>query len=444
MTFVALLARNSGADDTPTPAPNANGGQGAIGYTLNGQDPNTFYVDGNSPTVDITYSGLAPNDNVYVYPKTNQANIAFDRKAYAAGTADANGSVTVTTCGDGDSALKGSFISSKKTCKTDGHDYFHEGNIYSLGLYDDAEGQAQIEVASFYAYHSYPTVKIEAQPQGTLSTVKVTVAGHRLGDSNENNYQLVLQDAGSAPALEDSGGEKYLAEQCLTIKSGPPTVKSGSQADFQNADTTGGVSKTFNAGSNSPDKSAGSSTAGISDGEYLLKVNAQIHEGGILAGRSDTCQGGFTYLFIPFTLRQGKITLGKAEYDPHGSDSTDVEKLGDSYAAPCAKVTSIPGTSGDLQTCAAVRTAIGNMSVTPEGFVKSLFEFMLMLATFGGLIIIIYSGYIIMMSRGDKEKIAAARETLTSAIVGLLFIVLSIVILEIIGVDILRLPGFSR
>ena len=49
-----------------------------------------------------------------------------------------------------------------------------------------------------------------------------------------------------------------------------------------------------------------------------------------------------------------------------------------------------------------------------------------------------------MVSRGDKEKLAGARETLTSAIVGLLFIVLSIVILEIIGVDILRIPGFSR
>ena len=49
-----------------------------------------------------------------------------------------------------------------------------------------------------------------------------------------------------------------------------------------------------------------------------------------------------------------------------------------------------------------------------------------------------------MISRGDKEKLQAARETITAAIVGLLFIVLSIVILEIIGVDILKIPGFSR
>ena len=59
-------------------------------------------------------------------------------------------------------------------------------------------------------------------------------------------------------------------------------------------------------------------------------------------------------------------------------------------------------------------------------------------------LIIIYSGYVLATSQGNKEKIAAARETLTSAILGLLFIIFSIVILEIIGVDILRIPGLTR
>ena len=100
--------------------------------------------------------------------------------------------------------------------------------------------------------------------------------------------------------------------------------------------------------------------------------------------------------------------------------------------------------TSDPANCKSINTAIGNIDVSPQGFIKTIFEKVLILASFGAILVIIYSGYIFMTSGGDKEKIAGARETITSAIVGLLFIVLSIVILEIIGVDILRIPGFER
>ena len=48
-----------------------------------------------------------------------------------------------------------------------------------------------------------------------------------------------------------------------------------------------------------------------------------------------------------------------------------------------------------------------------------------------------------MTSQGNPEAVKAATEQLTSAIIGLLFIILSFVILEIIGVDILKIPGFG-
>ena len=95
--------------------------------------------------------------------------------------------------------------------------------------------------------------------------------------------------------------------------------------------------------------------------------------------------------------------------------------------------------------CKSIVTAIGSINVeSPQELIKSLFSFVLVISTFAAIIIIIYAGYALMTSGADKEKIAGARETITSAIVGLLFIILSIVILEIIGVDILRIPGFGR
>ena len=56
---------------------------------------------------------------------------------------------------------------------------------------------------------------------------------------------------------------------------------------------------------------------------------------------------------------------------------------------------------------------------------------------------IIYSAYLIQFSRGNPERIKKAREYLTSCIMGLLLIIFSIFILRLIGVDILRIPGFG-
>lgn len=80
----------------------------------------------------------------------------------------------------------------------------------------------------------------------------------------------------------------------------------------------------------------------------------------------------------------------------------------------------------------------------PQAFINDLFKFALMIAGAAAILILIYAGYIYMTSAGDKTKIQAARETITSAIAGLLFLIFSITILEIIGVDILAIPGFSR
>lgn len=80
----------------------------------------------------------------------------------------------------------------------------------------------------------------------------------------------------------------------------------------------------------------------------------------------------------------------------------------------------------------------------PQKFISDLFRFALMIAGVAGLLILIYSGYIYMTSAGDKTKVQAAREAITSVIAGLLFLIFSITILEIIGVDILTIPGFTR
>lgn len=93
--------------------------------------------------------------------------------------------------------------------------------------------------------------------------------------------------------------------------------------------------------------------------------------------------------------------------------------------------------------CSVVPTALGDFNVEPSQFITRIFSLLLGIGGGIAVLIIIMNGYKLMTSQGDPEKIKGARESITSAIVGLLFIIFSLVILQIIGVDILHIPGFK-
>jgi hypothetical protein len=94
--------------------------------------------------------------------------------------------------------------------------------------------------------------------------------------------------------------------------------------------------------------------------------------------------------------------------------------------------------------CTKVRTGIGEIDTNVAGFIQRIYRLLLGIAGGVGVFLIIYAGYKYIISRGDPEGIKGAKEMLVSTIVGLLFLIFSFVILEIIGVDILQLPGFGR
>jgi len=60
------------------------------------------------------------------------------------------------------------------------------------------------------------------------------------------------------------------------------------------------------------------------------------------------------------------------------------------------------------------------------------------------LLCIIYSAFQMQTSQGNPEKIKKTQELLTSCIMGLMLIIFSVFILRLIGVDILKIPGFSK
>ncbi|PIU37551.1 hypothetical protein COT02_00310 [Candidatus Roizmanbacteria bacterium CG07_land_8_20_14_0_80_34_15] len=59
------------------------------------------------------------------------------------------------------------------------------------------------------------------------------------------------------------------------------------------------------------------------------------------------------------------------------------------------------------------------------------------------LLCIIYAAFMMQSSQGNPEKLKKAQEMITSCIMGLMLIIFSVFIMKIIGVNILRIPGFG-
>ncbi len=110
--------------------------------------------------------------------------------------------------------------------------------------------------------------------------------------------------------------------------------------------------------------------------------------------------------------------------------------VGDSCAKSAASACSTPGTG--------IATAVGCIQTTPAGFVKDFLTFILGLA--GGLafLMMLLGAFGMLTSAGNPEALATGKDRFTNAIIGLLFIIFAVLLMQIIGFDILRLPGFGR
>lgn len=92
-----------------------------------------------------------------------------------------------------------------------------------------------------------------------------------------------------------------------------------------------------------------------------------------------------------------------------------------------------------------IQTAVG--CIPTENF-DAFTQFILQWAigVGGGIafLFIIYSGFMILTSSGNPERLKAGQELLTSAVMGLILIIFSLFILRVIGFDILQIPGFAK
>lgn len=89
-------------------------------------------------------------------------------------------------------------------------------------------------------------------------------------------------------------------------------------------------------------------------------------------------------------------------------------------------------------------TGLGCVPTDFSSFIKeTIFGTLVGIAGGISLLCIMYAAFQMQTSGGNAEKIKKAQQLLTNCITGLMIVIFSVLILKIIGVDILRIPGFS-
>lgn len=115
-----------------------------------------------------------------------------------------------------------------------------------------------------------------------------------------------------------------------------------------------------------------------------------------------------------------------------------------------------PSTSGSGQRCdpanqgaisatgKGIYTAIGCVPTEPQEFIEGLLKYGTFAAGGIAFLIMIIASLQMITAEGNPESLKNARDKFYSAIIGLLLIVFSVLLMQVIGVDILNLPGFTR
>ena len=139
----------------------------------------------------------------------------------------------------------------------------------------------------------------------------------------------------------------------------------------------------------------------------------------------------------------------------YNSDDLDIcyQKLGDTYwnaKQSCKPLLSLKDHEEEHLKClqcswldSGAWTAIGCIHSDFSKTVERLFTIALGFGGLSALGCIIYASFLMQTSAGNPEKTKKAQELITSCIAGLILIIFSVFILRVIGVDILRIPGFS-
>lgn len=90
-----------------------------------------------------------------------------------------------------------------------------------------------------------------------------------------------------------------------------------------------------------------------------------------------------------------------------------------------------------------ILTAIGCLPIEIGAFTRTVLNRGISIGAGLAFLLMLYGAFVLITSAGNPENTKKGGEIITSAIVGLLFIIFSIFLLKVIGIDILNLSDFQ-
>lgn len=97
----------------------------------------------------------------------------------------------------------------------------------------------------------------------------------------------------------------------------------------------------------------------------------------------------------------------------------------------------------DAPTAGTVCTALGEIPTDQTKFVVWVLARVIGIGGAIAFLLLASGAFQILTSSGNPERVKKGTETITAAISGLLFIILSLFLLRLIGVEIFQIPGFG-
>lgn len=91
-----------------------------------------------------------------------------------------------------------------------------------------------------------------------------------------------------------------------------------------------------------------------------------------------------------------------------------------------------------------IETALGEIPVEKTEFVTWILKWAIGIGGGVAFILIVFGAFQVITSSGDPDKVKAGKDKITSAVSGLIFIIFSLFLLQLIGVKILNIPGFGK
>lgn len=189
---------------------------------------------------------------------------------------------------------------------------------------------------------------------------------------------------------------------------------------------------------------------GVSGGVYSLSSSPDDQIAQDSSGKYYTCltgQGlsrGIGEIEVRFTSPSGNCTTASintvpADWDPVTEGTIFSGEPGRSGTRPVAVPVNLQGDCADGE----INTAIGCIPVKPAGFFAAIIPLALGLGGALALLLMLYGFFILTTSAGIPDKVKAGQEIITSAVGGLIFIIFSVILLNLIGIKILGIPGLE-